>query len=240
MGYDTPRQINPEDDPMPKDQRKRQEKMMKRRMKQKNKKKQAARASFGHTEKAIIRRARSYPIIECLINEGWQEQGIASILISRRQSDSLVILGSFNVDLFCLGVKDAFARANMPLATYHELKEKFIGERPIKKCSPELAHQIIYGAIDYAALWDLKPHKDFLLARNVLEPREDIPATEDIEFGKDGKPFFIAGPYDNVSRILKHLENKLGPDGFQFMILEDGIKEDEYYDDDEYFDEEDD
>lgn len=229
---------------MPKDQRKRQEKLLKRRLKQKQKKKQAARASFGLSEKAVIRRARSYPIHECYISDEWQEQGIASILISRRQSDSLIILGSYIVDIYCLGVKNTFSRANVPLAKYHETRERYIKNIHIKKCSSELAHQVIYGAIDYAAGLDLKPHKDFSLSRHVLEAPEEIPPNPGIEFGKDGKPLYFAGPRDNFSRIINHLENTLGPDGFHFIVpVEDPDENDAFdmnsYEDEDLFEEDD-
>jgi len=36
--------------------------------------------------------------------------------------------------------------------------------------------------------------------------------------GREGKPFFVAGPYDNVDRIMAKLRRKLGEDGFHFMI----------------------
>jgi hypothetical protein len=229
---------------MPKDQRKRQEKLLKRRLKQKQKKKQAARASFGVSEKAVIRRACSYPLYECHINDGWQEQGMASILISRRQSESLVILGSYIVDIYCLGVKDTYCRANLPMAKYHETRERYINNIHVKKCSPELAHQVIYGGIDFAAGLDLQPHKDFLLSRHVLEPREAIPPNPDIEFGKNGKPFYVAGPHDNFSRIMNHLENTLGRDGFHFIVpLEDPDEYDDFdmnsYEDEDLFEEDD-
>ena len=41
------------------------------------------------------------------------------------------------------------------------------------------------------------------------------------EFGKDGKPFFIAGPRDTPARckqILTTLANTCGPDGFHYLI----------------------
>ena len=36
--------------------------------------------------------------------------------------------------------------------------------------------------------------------------------------GKDGRPFFFAGPYDNVDRIMAKLTRKLGPGGFTFIV----------------------
>ena len=35
--------------------------------------------------------------------------------------------------------------------------------------------------------------------------------------GPEGKPFFIAGPYDNTDRIIARLTKAVGPDGFHFL-----------------------
>ena len=36
--------------------------------------------------------------------------------------------------------------------------------------------------------------------------------------GSDGKPFFQAGPYDDVDRILAKLMKAVGPDGFTYLL----------------------
>ena len=203
---------------MAKDPRKRQQKLMKQRRKAKEKKKRAARTSTVHSESALIRRARSYPIHECLINEEWQEQSMAQILVARRQSEGMVLFGVYVVDLGCLGVKDAFAKGNVPMSEYRDgIRHRLVEESGAKRCPVELAHQIVYGALDYADALDFEPHKDFKMARHVLEERESISPNDDIEFGKDGKPFYCAGPHDHVEKIMQHLEDRLGSDGFHFI-----------------------
>jgi hypothetical protein len=40
-----------------------------------------------------------------------------------------------------------------------------------------------------------------------------------IEYGgEDGKPFYVAGPYDDVDRVMNQLTLKLGPHGFHFIV----------------------
>jgi len=36
--------------------------------------------------------------------------------------------------------------------------------------------------------------------------------------GDDGKPFYIAGPYDHARAIVDKLIRRLGPDGFHYII----------------------
>jgi hypothetical protein len=45
----------------------------------------------------------------------------------------------------------------------------------------------------------------------------ELPEKEQITFGKDGKPFFVAGPDDNVGRIMRQLEKTAGPGNFHFL-----------------------
>jgi len=141
------------------------------------------------------------------------------ILIVRKQDETAVLFGVFLVDLYCLGVKDAFCNANITLSKYRDdIRSRFAEEHDMVTCPFELAHQIIYGAIDYAAELGFRPHTDFSLAKHVLEDREAIPPNRDIEFGKDGKPLFVSGPHDNVKRIMAQLDKKLGKDGYYFLI----------------------
>jgi len=39
-----------------------------------------------------------------------------------------------------------------------------------------------------------------------------------LTFGKNGKPFFIAGPHDNAARILKQLEKTAGPGNYDYLV----------------------
>lgn len=39
-----------------------------------------------------------------------------------------------------------------------------------------------------------------------------------IEFGKDGKPFYFSGPYDNAEKIIKTLETNVGIENFDYIV----------------------
>ena len=106
-----------------------------------------------------------------------------------------------------------------------DLKVKIYREQNPVECSVDLGHQIIYGAIDYASELGFRPQKDFKLSRYVLEGRDKFGEITEVEFGKDGKPFYIAGPDDDVQAIMKKLEAKLGPDNFNYFFPIDEIPE---------------
>ncbi|MCK4348724.1 MAG: hypothetical protein KAW47_08915 [Thermoplasmatales archaeon] len=168
-----------------------------------------------------IYKARKCPIYECLINSSWREDGLGNILLSRKQPDGNLIFGSYLVDTFCLGLKDTFYNAGLPLSEYNKkLKPGLYQYEDHINCPVSLAHQIIYGAIEYAAKLGFKPQKNFRMSKYVLEERSNIKedTSSSVEFGKDGKPFYAEGPYDNTKLIIETLEKNLGKGNFNFLI----------------------
>jgi hypothetical protein len=89
--------------------------------------------------------------------------------------------------------------------------------------SVELAHEIVYGALEFALKYGFEPHQDFtrLHADQVLDAPDAHPRAHNVQFGQDGKPLYVAGPYDNerkVKRILQTLENTAGEGNYNYLI----------------------
>ena len=95
------------------------------------------------------------------------------------------------------------------------------------KADVNLAAKIIREAIAYAKELGFRPDPDYRDAMPILGDADPDACDTPIPLGKDGKPLFIAGPYDNVGRIMDKLTRKLGPDGFHFLapISPDGDEE---------------
>jgi hypothetical protein len=177
--------------------------------------------STSYSSPSIIRRARDYPLVECWISDSWKQDtpGLVEIIVARQQPDDNICFGVYLVDKLCLGLKDTFARANFSHARYeHEVLMMFGDTEPVK-CSPELAYQMIYASIEYAAQFGFTPHKDFELSQSMLAPRGELSESFKLKFGKDGKPFFIAGPRDNVAEIVKQLERTAGPGNYDYIAM---------------------
>lgn len=197
------------------DPRKRQQKLLKQRQKDTARKKAAAQApkpfeTLSPTEK--IRTANRFPIMHCAVNSDWKKSGLASVVIARRQPDDLITFGVFLVDILCLGVKSCFANVDFTQLRFEEelLTKAWRGQGPPVNCPVPLAHRIIYGARDYAAGLGFSSDPDFELARHVLDPPEKHQDGPDVEFGRDGKPFFIAGPHDDSAAVIRILERSAG------------------------------
>lgn len=191
---------------MARNEAKRQKKLMKKRRKDKVRRKEQANVGAMLSPKKQILLARQYPIHECLINPSWADKGMATILVSRRQPNGELAFGIFLVDLLCLGVKNVMCNANFSSYGYcTDVVDRAFDETPVA-CSAEQAHQIIYGAIDFARRYGFEPHPDFDLAQHLLDGPDRYERSDEIVFGQDGKPHYISGPHDDPKRILQTLE----------------------------------
>lgn len=185
-------------------------------------------------EKYVRERARKFPIVECFVNKGWQDHGEASISVVRQRPDGKYIVGLYLVDLYCMGVKDAFTLPNADDEHIEKLKKDSAGGwEPIDY---NLAHNLIYGAIEFAEEGGIEPHPDFDLAECVLEEdNDDIPLI-DYEFGYKGKHLLIIGPDGKERKYLSVLHKNLG-DNYDYIdpLRDDGADsiDDLDYDDDQ-------
>ncbi len=169
-------------------------------------------------KKYIQTRASKLPLHECLINSGWEEKGLATILISKKQTGGNFIIGMYLIDTFCLGLKNTMFNFNLNDDDYNELKEKMAGSETFIPCDIVKAHNIIYGAMDYAEELGFLPHKDFKITKYLLNPELIDDGIDEIEFGLNNKPFFIAGPDDNINRIMATLNRNVGDGNFEFTM----------------------
>jgi len=178
---------------------------------------------FNNKYFKILYGSRNYPIHECLINPGWKRMGHARVTVSRKMSNNNLAFGVYLVDLYCLGLKDTLYDVDIHQLRYEsELKAQVYFDKPAQECDLNLAHSIIYGSIHYAKKLGFSPQKDFKLSRYLLEPEQNIEPRRDIQFGNEGRPFYIRGPHDDKERIIRILEKNIGDGNFSVMCEEDG------------------
>ena len=213
---------------MPRDPRKHQKALMKKRSKQKAAlQRKSQRQEFtSFSPQAILRRARDFPFFECRISANWQKDdlGLVQILVARQQPDGNICFGVYLVDKFCLGLKNTFANTGFSRTRYeNEVHNKLFPEAETEACPVELAHQMIYASIEYAAQFGFTPEKDFALSQYLLAPRGELEEPYQLTFGRDGKPFFVSGPRDNAARIVKQLEKTAGPGNYDYLVALDAF-----------------
>jgi SEC-C motif len=178
-----------------------------------------------------IQHADDYPIEACYLNADWKERGLARIVVTRSQENGKAMLGVFLVDIFCLGVKDAFCNEGLSRRQIEdELLPRFYQNEMPTRVGINFAKEIICGAVEYAKSVGFEPHPDFELSRHVLGT-EEFSTTRSLKFGgPEGKPLYIAGADDDAATVLQKLRKRLGENGFEFITPEDdwqAVEEDE-------------
>ena len=181
-------------------------------------------------ENYIRNRARSLPIYECLIRPDWKETGMSHVVVSRSHTNGNISACIYLVDLTCLGVKDSFYLFNASMEYYREKIEAYHFEQ----ISYALAHNIIYSAVAFAEEYGFKPQKEFISTTRFMleEDTEDVELIE-IECGKNGKPLYVCGPYDDkkkVAAIIAQLERTAGKGNYDYILPG---SDDDYYQGDE-------
>jgi len=171
-----------------------------------------------HSSTQSLQQAREYPILGCWIMNGWQDQGITPVVVARQQPEDKVVYGLFLVDIYCLGVKNALWKADVSLKQFNRNLPQLCSNMP-EPCDASLAHELIYGSIDYARHYGFEPHPDFGKASLILDPVEAHPRKHKVKFGKDGKPFFVSGPYDNARAIVNQLMRTAGEGNFDYIVM---------------------
>lgn len=203
------------------DPRKRQKKKERRNAKQKVHRRTAI-ARFPTEMPARLRRAAAAPILHAVAAETLWDQGIGSVLLSRALPNGSVAFGFFLVDVFCCGVKNAIYGIE-PRASYREhVYEKAASyERPTPM-RPECCRKLVEGAVEYARQWEIAPHADYAKARLIFGDIDAAACPEEFEYGRDGKPFYVSGPYDSPERsrrIIAQLERTAGKGNFDYLVM---------------------
>lgn len=197
-------------------------------------------------KKYIETKCRQLPIDKCLMDF---TAGFVSVLIVRKMPSGNFIIGSYLLDTFCLGLKDTGFRFNVD-ATECEMYINMHASalEDLKPANYVEAHNYIFGAIGYAEDLGFKPNKDFALTQYILEEDHDAIEFIEYEFGSEGKPLYIPGPYDDKNKIIATLKRTVGIGNYDVMLPDgdysDTFEDDEDYDfefdfDDEDFDDED-
>ena len=206
---------------MGKDRKKIQKKKAQKTAKQKAKKAQHKR-QHGFRTPLALRGALQGPVHEC-----WEAvelfddmRGIGSVLMTRKAEHGQIVLGVFLLDVYCLGIKDAYIRL-MPEAQYRHQLEQIKRGQKLAKTSPERARKLIEDTEAYARELGFEPHKDYQGAKKIFGDIDSGACQDTFEFGRDGQPLYFAGPYDNErfrKRIIRTLTEKCGPDGFHYVM----------------------
>jgi hypothetical protein len=145
------------------------------------------------------------------------DSGVACVLLAVPDRPDRLSVCGYLVDTWCLGVKDAVGPRRMRIRDFDVFRRQYFGpwQSDGMPAPLALAQHLVLGAADYARRLGFEPHRDFRRARRPLGPWEGPSA---ITFGRDGKPHYLNGPYEDPRRVLATLERTVGRGGFGYTV----------------------
>lgn len=204
---------------MVKSEQQRQKKLARRKTKEKQKKQQLARQKQQLTSLAgKMSVAAKGHILDCMA--GPFEDGMSTILLSRQAPGGQVAIAIFLLDLYCLGVKNTIADYWTPVR-YREMRDNLIDRHRLQPIQPGVARGVVEAAVQYAASFGFAPHADYPKMLPIWDDIEPESVEGLVEFGKEGKPFYVNGPHDDETMqrlVLQQLKKSVGEGNYHFMV----------------------
>jgi hypothetical protein len=165
---------------------------------------------------ARVLRASQAPIQHCLVTEALFETGMGTLILARGATPHHLAFGAFLLDVFCLGIKDV-TFALLESDEFDRYVDVTDAGSPLASVDPSEARKLLRDLASWSQSIGFPPHRDFAPVERLFG---DVGADEsevEFQFGKDGKPLYIPGPFDSptlIRRRIEQLQKHLGSDGF--------------------------
>ncbi len=172
-----------------------------------------------------LQRAEKWPVVQSVVGDRLWEQGIGHVLIARREPVGGLIFAVFLVDVYCLGVKDAFWRAGTP-SDIEDVIRKMESYEKMLAATPACLSKIVKGAVEYAQSFGFPPHPDYRHASMLLEGIDRSTCPSEFKFGRDGLPFYVQGPNESPAQAAAIMQRVQGAGG-HYIISSTGDDMDE-------------
>lgn len=175
-------------------------------------------------------------VVGCWISPGWSDglgvpedrgwadgthtnpgSGLVTALVARTHRHDSVSVCLYLVDVYCLGVKNAIGPQAMhqrKLLAFRDAAYGAYAGEPVP-AALDLVQELVFGAVDFARGLGFEPHADFAAAASHLGGWTGPSA---ITFGRDGKPFYHQGPYDEAAKVMRTLQRTVGRNAFHFLV----------------------
>lgn len=176
-------------------------------------------------------------LVGCWVNAGWSSGlsiagrpdwcdpgaddaagGLVTAVVARRRPKRRgVTVCVYLVDVYCLGIKNAMGPDDVEDLAFRRLIDQvFSGyHAPPALATIDLVRDLVLGAAEYAHQLGFAPHPDFEQARAHLGPWT---GPSPITFGRDGKPIYVEGPFDDSAHVLRTLGRAVGRNGFHYTV----------------------
>jgi hypothetical protein len=125
--------------------------------------------------------------------------GLGSLVLARQESEGWLVFGVYLVDVYCLGVKNAFWRPGIRQDLDELIRRVDMSQKTVP-IEPACLVKIVTGAVEYARSFGFPPHPDYHHASMLFEGIDPSTCPKEFTFGKDGKPFYMRGPNESLAQ----------------------------------------
>jgi hypothetical protein len=167
---------------------------------------------------ARVLRAAQAPIQHCFVTESLFDNGMGTVVLARGATPHHLALSSFLIDVFCLGIKDVIFEAVESDAFEMYLQATDLAS-PLVSADPSDARKLLRDLAAWSQSIGFPPHRDFAAVEPIFGDVNADASDAVFRFGRDGKPFYIPGPFESatvIRRRIEHLQKHLGDGGFEF------------------------
>jgi hypothetical protein len=160
--------------------------------------------------------ARKWPVFQAIAASELWSSGLGSFAIARRESEGQLVYAVFLVDVYCLGVKNAFWEVGTP-SNFKELVERMEKTQSVRAIEPACLVKILHGAVEYAQSFGFPPHPDYRHASMLLDGIDPATCPHQFTFGRDGKPFYVQGPHESSAQAVAIMQ-RIQEAGGHFLV----------------------
>src|SRR5262249_26816670 len=136
--------------------------------------------------------------------ELWDD-GIGYLTLAREDPEGATIFATFLVDVFCIGVKNAFWEVTTR-EDYREIVRQMEKAQRLAPISPACLAKIVKEAVESAGSLGFSPHPDYRHASHLLDGIDPSTCPKHFAFGQDGKPLYIQGPHESPAQVRAIVE----------------------------------
>lgn len=192
----------------------------KRKERQRHKRQEKRTALMRAQSGSVYRRAGAHgEVVACYLNRNWRESGLASIHVLRRVPGGGLALGAFLVDIWCLGLKDAWGRLDITMEQFREMMDRYPAEADLVRVDVGVAQRLVAGGIRFARQNSFRLPAKYERWTALLGEIPD-PASADLsDFSADGKLCYVGEMEDLRRRLVRRTPQEfLQQPGLEFIV----------------------
>jgi len=167
-----------------------------------------------------IRLFAELPLHGCLLHGGLQDDGMATVFLTRKCRTGQLVMAGFLIDAMALGIKDVVFQVIEP-SEFNEIVVEMERAAPVTRVEPAYARKLVRDAAAHGRSLGLRPPRNFAVLERLFGDVRAEDCTETFEFGDGGRPVYVVGPTENAREVaerLASLTRSVGPSGFDFII----------------------